>query len=780
MIRKFVNIGDYKYLIDLLNQDTDNIDNITHEYVMIRNFSIMNSIINDTHIYIFQKSVWKSLSKELDDNNDEMFPKVKSLVFPIPNTNITGYSVTPMDFNMNFNKNSFYKKDKDGNYIYGNDIYPLVDYENKPKRIKCNLLRIYHPNNKTKLKGIICIDNYINNIHWYYFCQSLNNYTTNSETEITYQNQTYSEYIELHIPNIDDLFKLVKVDNGKKIFNVYFNENLNTVVSAKNENFITNILSENSERYMKFKISSRKDTYFEFENQLVPLNLLLQPYRIIEDEDPVTHETHNVKLYLNQQISIENNYITNPFNITIFPYDKIDTNTNTYQLSKDLSLYTDVYNIDCKFELKAKLGFDENHKISILSKFKYPKRDQYIKNHKTTSEAFKEAYKYYNNIDQYYYDYYWVEKLRRDFPEREEYFLNKFLVLFDNQGKHDGTENYVVKRQYVDEEGELIWEGLEDISTEERLRRMIQLNYDGIYDELRDWEIEEDFETGMDFLGFRIQIASDGQFKNLVYNQTVSVDFSQLDDFSFNINNIYDHWYQLTDLLIARTIFIDRILNRVIYSNPVVITKEYFKYIINDDNIFSFNVLNNINDDMKEIKLNGDKNDVKEHISDIFNTAVEFIKNSSREQNNEYFNKAIESAKKVFNEELDNTMIQPFNFINNINCIIKKEEDNNSHVSSVGVNNIIYKPIFYRTQELQNIKMRANLTQNIGINLGNYMNKVDTFKIIIEGIEFVEFGRNDIYVIFSLNSNLFQKGSGVYTITNQDDEYISSGKWIIY
>lgn len=779
MIRKFINIGDYKYLIDLFNPDVDHIDNITHEYVMIRNFSIMNNIINDTHIYIFQKSIWESLSKELDSTSEEMFPKVKALAFPIPNTNITDYSVTPMDFNMNFTKSSFYTKDENGNYSYGRDIYQLVDYNNQPKRIKCNLLRIYHPNNKTKLDGIICIDNYINNIHWYYFCQPLNNYSTNSETEIIYQNQTYSEYIELHIPNIDDLFKLNKIEDGKKIFNVYFNENLNTVVSTKNENFISNILSENSERYMKFKISQRKDTYFEFENQLVPLNLLLQPYRIIEDEDPITHETHNVKLYLNQQISIENNYITNPFNITIFPYDKIDQNTNTYQLSQDLPLYTDVYNIDCKFELKAKLGFDENHKISILTKFKYPKREEYIKNYKDTSAAFKAAYQYYNNIDKYYYDYYWVEKLRRDFPEKENYFLNKFYVLFNSQDKHDGTENYKVKKQYVDEEGELVWESIEDISIEEQLRRMIKLNYDGIYDELRDWEIEEDFETGMDFVGFRIQIASDGLFKNLVYNQTISVDFDQLDDFSFNINNIYDHWYQLTDLLIARTVFIDRILNRVIYSNPVVITKEYFKYIINNDNIFSFNVLNNINNDMKEIKYNDDKG-AKEQISEIFNTAIEFIKSSSSDKDNVYFNKAIESAKKVFNKELDKTILQPFNFINNINCIIKKEEDYNSNISSNGTNNIIYKPIFYRTQELQNIKMRANLTQNIGINLGNYMNKVELFKIIIEGIEFVEFSRNDIYVIFSLNSNLFQASSGVYTITNQDDEYISSGKWIIY
>ena len=73
-----------------------------------------------------------------------------------------------------------------------------------------------------------------------------------------------------------------------------------------------------------------------------------------------------------------------------------------------------------------------------------------------------------------------------------------------------------------------------------------------------------------------------------------------------------------------------------------------------------------------------------------------------------------------------------------------------------------------------------NVTQNIGINLSQYMTKVETFKLIIENTEYVEVGRNDIYVIFSIPASKLNTNSGTYDIVNQDDEYISSGNWKIY
>ena len=60
------------------------------------------------------------------------------------------------------------------------------------------------------------------------------------------------------------------------------------------------------------------------------------------------------------------------------------------------------------------------------------------------------------------------------------------------------------------------------------------------------------------------------------------------------------------------------------------------------------------------------------------------------------------------------------------------------------------------------------------------MTKVETFKLVIEDTEYVESARNDIYVIFNINAGEIKKASGVYSILNQDDEFISTGTWVTY
>ena len=57
------------------------------------------------------------------------------------------------------------------------------------------------------------------------------------------------------------------------------------------------------------------------------------------------------------------------------------------------------------------------------------------------------------------------------------------------------------------------------------------------------------------------------------------------------------------------------------------------------------------------------------------------------------------------------------------------------------------------------------------------MTKVETFKLIIENKEYIEIGRNDVYVIFDINTILLNNNEGEYNIINQDNEYLSSGKW---
>ena len=100
--------------------------------------------------------------------------------------------------------------------------------------------------------------------------------------------------------------------------------------------------------------------------------------------------------------------------------------------------------------------------------------------------------------------------------------------------------------------------------------------------------------------------------------------------------------------------------------------------------------------------------------------------------------------------------------------------------SNANNSKIIFRPMFYKINDLQLIKIRKGVTQNIGINLSDYMTKITTFKLNINGQEIIESGRNNVYVIFTFNPNRITDQSGYYDITNQDDEYISSGKWEIF
>jgi hypothetical protein len=69
------------------------------------------------------------------------------------------------------------------------------------------------------------------------------------------------------------------------------------------------------------------------------------------------------------------------------------------------------------------------------------------------------------------------------------------------------------------------------------------------------------------------------------------------------------------------------------------------------------------------------------------------------------------------------------------------------------------------------------MKQKVGINLSEYMTKVSIFKLIIGDVEYAEYGRNDIYVIFDVDANIIEGTSGVYHIVDSSETYISSGIW---
>ena len=85
--------------------------------------------------------------------------------------------------------------------------------------------------------------------------------------------------------------------------------------------------------------------------------------------------------------------------------------------------------------------------------------------------------------------------------------------------------------------------------------------------------------------GFYIQFANDVNFNEIVYESKINIDAENdnfIYDFSFSLNNLFESWDQLNEILVLRTTFIDKRLGIYIRGNNVVLTKEWFKYLIND------------------------------------------------------------------------------------------------------------------------------------------------------------------------------------------------------
>lgn len=91
----------------------------------------------------------------------------------------------------------------------------------------------------------------------------------------------------------------------------------------------------------------------------------------------------------------------------------------------------------------------------------------------------------------------------------------------------------------------------------------------------------------------------------------------------------------------------------------------------------------------------------------------------------------------------------------------------------------IIRPVFFRTQQTSNIQIHADVNENIAINLDPYKSKVDAFRLRIEGIDFVEVGRNNSGVIFKIISSKLPKEnySGVYYIIDGNNEMVTSGEY---
>ena len=221
--------------------------------------------------------------------------------------------------------------------------------------------------------------------------------------------------------------------------------------------------------------------------------------------------------------------------------------------------------------------------------------------------------------------------------------------------------------------------------------------------------------------GYVIEMALDNDFDQVFYRQSIGA--KEIDDFAFNLNNIFSDWREYPEIIFVRTLFIDKFLSKALSSNTMALTKEKFKYCINNTKNF-------------RVKLNSAETDDK---------------------------------------------MKTFTFIDKINCTIKKH-DVAKEVKINGKTNstIIYKTVFYKVQDTQNIRLRANVTQTIGINLGEYLSKVADFKLRIDGYEFTESGRNDVYVLFTIPASQIVNTMGKYDIIDaKEDTYITSGNYTV-
>jgi len=597
------------------------------------------------------------------------------------------------------------------NVIYDTDFY-FIEQENYNKFLvkKNNLVFPIHINN---------IINYSKEF------SKFNKYEISDINEIKYDIFDSSgnianikcDKVRIYNPTIEkDLDFVIHLDNNINDINFHYFCNLLSCYTKKCEKEII----INNVRYIEYVeilipnikyVFSRENKLYINEdiNTIVNVNneeidTVSKYYNALYDQDSNMNLESSNKLYLNNLINTffirkdddkyskvflnpekynyNANIINHSLDITLFPYDKENSKV-VYELNSNVNPTETFFGHNNYFRLSSRMGFSDNT-ISLINEFEFPGKIN------TSNEDIGNAI--HNNIGSS------SNPITPDMYQVTNYYNKYFL-----------TENidYLETNDFIDE----------DIADIEGIRST----------------------------GFNIQIATDILFKNIVYESKINTDENELNfiyDFSFSLNNIVENWNQLSEILVARATFIDKRLNIIVNGNPVVITKEWFKYLVNDTST-------------NRVELN-------------------FI-----QQNN------------LINTNFMNVN-NGFNFIENINCSVieKTQDEKNEEIALLrqlkrqnnqsSKTKLIYKPIYFKVNDLQSIELRNGVIQNIGINLSEFMTKVNTFNLNINGYNVKEDSRNDIYVIFKINANLIEEDSGYFDILDDNFDYISSGEYIKY
>jgi hypothetical protein len=115
MERQLLNIGEYSFVCERIeNSEFSNINSVSN-FVMLRNFKLDNAAIIDNDIYIVEESL------------------LDSSIFPIPNQ--------VQEFTND--KSKFFQ-------LSNENVYKFYDKNHLEKELKYDILRIYHPNTFVK------------------------------------------------------------------------------------------------------------------------------------------------------------------------------------------------------------------------------------------------------------------------------------------------------------------------------------------------------------------------------------------------------------------------------------------------------------------------------------------------------------------------------------------------------------------------------------------------------------------------------------------------------
>lgn len=248
--------------------------------------------------------------------------------------------------------------------------------------------------------------------------------------------------------------------------------------------------------------------------------------------------------------------------------------------------------------------------------------------------------------------------------------------------------------------------------------------YKSLSEKAKDYEdLKEILGDSLEMVKYTCIVSSDYLSKNIIHEEISYSD--RVDDFLFPMKDLFSKWSQVPDNVYVRLIMEDRAIGKNCSSPTVLFTKDKLKYTINEQQYTRLSI-------------------------------------------------------KKKETDIDDMNKENFNFISNMNCRIVKSNDDKQQIQKNSVQpRIIYKPIFFKVQDLQNIALRSNMSQNIGISLSSYVNKVDEFILSIGENKWHESSRTSSFVIFNVNSKLIKEATGKYDILTSDNEYLSTGNYTI-